>query len=111
MPTIHLLSNNVSEDANAAAVPFTPGQSLMSAAVAAGVDGIAADCGGMLTCATCHVHVEEVWASRLPAPDADEQAMLAFTACASSPTSRLSCQITLTADLDGLTARLPPSQY
>jgi ferredoxin, 2Fe-2S len=111
MPTIHLFSINAPDADSAVSVPYTPGQSLMAAAVAADVDGIAADCGGMLTCATCHVHVDEAWASRLPAPDADEQAMLAFTACASSPTSRLSCQITLTADLDGLTARLPASQY
>lgn len=87
------------------------GQSLMEAAVAAGIDGIAADCGGMLTCATCHVFVHEPFASRLPAADGEELAMLAFTATPATPASRLSCQIRLSAELDGLTVELPASQY
>jgi 2Fe-2S ferredoxin len=87
------------------------GQNLMEAAVAAGVEGIAADCGGMLTCATCHVMVREPFASQLPPPDNEEQAMLAFTAAPSTPASRLSCQIRLSAALDGLTVELPASQY
>ena len=69
-----------------------PGQSLMQAAVANDLDGIAADCGGMLTCATCHVYVRE-------------------PASARRPNSRLSCQVRLTQELDGLTVDLPPSQY
>ncbi|MEP7281351.1 MAG: 2Fe-2S iron-sulfur cluster-binding protein, partial [Rubrivivax sp.] len=56
------------------------GASLMRAAVDAGVDGIAADCGGCLSCATCHVIVDPAWADRLPAPSADELAMLEMTA-------------------------------
>lgn len=87
------------------------GQSLMEAAVAAGIDGIAADCGGMLTCATCHVFVHEPFASRLPGADGEELAMLAFTATPATPASRLSCQIRLGAELDGLTVELPASQY
>lgn len=90
------------------------GKSLMEAAVSAGIDGIAADCGGLLTCATCHVHVQEPFASdanRLPSPDGEELGMLEFTAAPRRPTSRLSCQIRLTAALDGLTVELPPSQY
>ncbi len=83
----------------------------MEAAVAAGVEGIAADCGGMLTCATCHVMVREPFASQLPPPDSEELAMLAFTATPGTPASRLSCQIRLTAALDGLTVELPASQY
>ncbi len=84
------------------------GQSLMEAAVAAGVSGIAADCGGMLTCATCHVRVDPPFAALLPPPDAEELAMLAFTA---TPASRLSCQIILKPELDGLTVELPATQY
>lgn len=87
------------------------GQSLMEAAVAAGIEGIAADCGGLLTCATCHVMVREPFYSQLPAADGEERAMLAFTATPASPASRLSCQIRLTAALDGLTVELPASQY
>ena len=87
------------------------GQSLMEAAVAAGVSGIAADCGGMLTCATCHVMVAEPFAALLPAADGEERAMLAFTATPATPASRLSCQIILKPELDGLTVELPASQY
>lgn len=87
------------------------GRSLMREALAAGIDGIAADCGGCLTCATCHVIVEPAWAERLPPPSADEIAMLEMTAVPQESTSRLSCQIELSAALDGLSARLPASQY
>ena len=87
------------------------GQSVMEVAVAAGVSGIAADCGGLLTCATCHVMVAEPFAALLPAADGEECAMLAFTATPATPSSRLSCQIILNAELDGLTVELPASQY
>ncbi len=86
-------------------------KSLMRAAVDAGVDGIAADCGGVLSCATCHVVVAPEWADRLPPRSADEDAMLEMTAAPREPTSRLSCQIVVTADLEGLTVRLPATQY
>lgn len=87
------------------------GKSLMEVATANNLDGIAADCGGLMTCGTCHVFVEEPFASRLAQPDAEELAMLAFTAVARKPNSRLSCQIVLSAALDGLTVTLPSSQY
>lgn len=87
------------------------GQSLMRAAVEAEIDGIAADCGGSLTCATCHVMVREPWLTRLPAMPAEEDDMLGFTACARQANSRLSCQIMLTDALDGLEVGLPASQY
>ncbi len=87
------------------------GKSLMRAAVAAGVDGIAADCGGCLSCATCHVFVDVEWAARMPAAAADERAMLDMTATPRAAASRLSCQIELSAALDGLHVRLPATQY
>ena len=87
------------------------GKSLMQAALAAGIEGIAADCGGSLSCATCHVIVAAAWQSRLPPPSSDEAAMLEMTACPQEAGSRLSCQIALTPELDGLLARLPASQY
>ena len=87
-----------------------PGRSLMEAAVAANVQGIEAECGGLLTCATSHVYVREPFASRLPPPSSHELAMLAFTASPRQANSRLSCQLVLRADLDGLVADLPPTQ-
>lgn len=87
------------------------GQSLMQAAVAANVDGIEADCGGLMTCATCHVYVREPHASQLPPPGDEELGMLEFTASPRKPNSRLSCQIQLTEALDGLTVDLPESQH
>lgn len=87
------------------------GKSLMELATSKNLDGIAADCGGLMTCATCHVFVEQPFATQLALPDAEELAMLAFTAVPREPGSRLSCQIMLTAALDGLTVRLPSSQY
>ena len=83
----------------------------MQAAVAASVAGIEADCGGLLTCATCHVYVREPFASQLPPAEADERAMLEFTASPSQPNSRLSCQIALGPALEGLTVDLPASQH
>ena len=88
-----------------------PGQTLMQAATAANLKGIEADCGGTLTCATCHVIVPPEWASRLPAPGNDERAMLEFTATPAQPNSRLSCQIDMTSELDGLVVQLPASQH
>ena len=56
------------------------GQNLMKAAVHANIEGVAADCGGTLTCATCHVMVREPWLSQLPSMSDDEDGMLDFAA-------------------------------
>lgn len=87
------------------------GKTVMEVAVANNVEGIAADCGGSMTCATCHVIVSDEFVDLLPPPDEEELAMLAFVAAPREAHSRLSCQIKLTAALDGLTLRLPPNQY
>jgi ferredoxin, 2Fe-2S len=105
--SVHLIAHNGAATTLNAKI----GKSLMEAATAANVAGIAADCGGLMTCATCHVFVDEPFASQLGAPDAEEVAMLAFTAAPRQSNSRLSCQITLSAELDGLTVKLPASQY
>jgi ferredoxin, 2Fe-2S len=86
------------------------GQSLMQAAIAANVKGIEAECGGLLTCSTCHVFVREPFASQLPPVSTDESGMLDFTADPRRANSRLSCQIDLTDALDGLTVDLPVAQ-
>ena len=87
------------------------GQSLMRAAVDAGEEGIAADCGGCLNCATCHVIVDPAWVNRLPPASDDEGYMLEMTASPQQPTSRLSCQIALDESMDGLVVQLPATQY
>ena len=92
-------------------IQTAPGQSLMKAAVDADVKGIDADCGGSLTCATCHVMLDEPWIGRLSPAIPDECDMLDFAASPVEPGSRLSCQIQLTPALDGLVVRLPASQY
>jgi 2Fe-2S ferredoxin len=85
------------------------GQSVMQAAVDGMVPGIMADCGGSCSCATCHCFVDEAWVARLPAVESTEREMLD---CALDPqdNSRLSCQIRVTAQTDGLVVRLPKSQ-
>jgi ferredoxin, 2Fe-2S len=66
---------------------------------------IKAECGGAATCATCHVYVDEAWAGKLPEPSDDEEDLL-YTAQDRRPNSRLSCQILLNDDLDGLRVTL-----
>lgn len=83
------------------------GHSLMQAALDAGVVGMAADCGGVVSCATCHVIVAPEWLGLLEPPDEDEEAMLAMTEAPREAGSRLSCQIVAAPALDGLRARLP----
>ncbi|WP_291014585.1 2Fe-2S iron-sulfur cluster-binding protein [Hydrogenophaga sp.] len=101
----------IAADHSAQDIQAQPGQSLMKAAVDAGVKGIEADCGGTLTCATCHVMIDTPWAERLTPPVPDERDMLDFAACPVEAGSRLSCQIPLTPELDGLEVRLPASQH
>lgn len=93
------------------AVVARVGHSLMKAAVAADIEGVAADCGGTLTCATCHVMVREPWLALLPAMTDDEDGMLDYAAAPRVPASRLSCQIVLDASLDGMQVDLPSTQY
>ncbi|HEY6354794.1 MAG TPA: 2Fe-2S iron-sulfur cluster-binding protein [Burkholderiaceae bacterium] len=104
---VHLIAHGGTRRTIAARV----GSSLMRAAVDAGEEGIAADCGGCLNCATCHVIVDPAWVSRLPPASDDEGYMLEMTASPQQPTSRLSCQITLDENMDGLVVQLPATQY
>ncbi len=86
------------------------GLSVMEAAVKNLVPGIDADCGGACACATCHVYVDAAFAAKIPAKSDMEQTMLDF-ANEVTDESRLSCQIKLTAELDGIVVRLPASQH
>ena len=90
-------------------VDTTPGHSLMQAAVQNGVPGIEADCGGSCACATCHVYVDETWIDRLPPAGRSERDMLEF-ALDARDNSRLTCQIPVTDELDGLILRVPYEQ-
>ena len=90
-------------------VEIATGISMMEGAVKAGVDGIDADCGGAVSCATCHVHVAPDWMDKLPEPAADEREMLEF-AVGADATSRLSCQIIANDDLAGLKLHVPATQ-
>jgi 2Fe-2S ferredoxin len=86
------------------------GMTVMEGAVKHNVPGIDADCGGACACATCHVYDDPAWAEKTGESSGMEQSMLDF-ANEVEPTSRLSCQIKVTAELDGLVVRLPKSQH
>ncbi len=111
MITVHFVANHNPAGPGSAQVSAQPGKTLMQAAQAGHVDGVAADCGGCLTCATCHVMVPDPWLARLPAMQPDEDGMLDFAATPRQANSRLACQITLTDALDGLVVDLPATQY
>lgn len=72
-------------------------------------DGVAAICGGMCSCATCHVYVDADWIAKLPAPMSDEMDMLGDLT-SRRPNSRLSCQITLTDALSGIRVTIAPEE-
>lgn len=84
------------------------GTSVMRAALDHDLPGVIGECGGVATCATCHVYVDPAWSGRLAPPDANEADMLDFTASPRRPTSRLGCQIAVDASLDGIRVELPP---
>jgi 2Fe-2S ferredoxin len=83
------------------------GLSLMEAATQRGVPGIIGECGGSMSCATCHVVVDLAWADRAGEPGPFEEDMLDITEADRQPTSRLSCQIKMTAVLDGIVVSVP----
>ena len=99
----------VSADGGSREVDATPGVTLMEAARRAGILGVVAQCGGACACATCHVYVDSSWLPRLAPPEDMEQGMLE-SAWEPRPASRLSCQIHITAELDGLTVAVPRRQ-
>lgn len=86
------------------------GESVMRGAYSHAIEGITAECGGGLACATCHVFVDESWIDRVGPPSQPESDMLDFAAVPAQAGSRLSCQVTMTDALDGLIVRLPETQ-
>ena len=85
------------------------GLSVMEGAAQNNIPGIDADCGGSCACATCHVYVDEKWFSKLPNKEDAEEDMLDM-AFEPKKSSRLTCQITVIGDLDGLVVKMPSKQ-
>jgi 2Fe-2S ferredoxin len=106
MPSVTYLST--SEVSRKIEVPA--GVSIMHAALHNRVEGILGECGGSCMCATCHVYVDPSFLDRIPAARGNEKAMLSIAAEDPQPNSRLSCQVKMTDELDGLTIRIPARQ-
>jgi len=106
MPTIFYID----PDGTKHEVDVQAGKRVMQSALAAGIDGIVGECGGQAMCATCHVYVDSGWSDKLPAISDDEDEMLDDTVSPRLAESRLSCQIPVTDELDGLIVRLPEEQ-
>lgn len=87
------------------------GSSVMQVARSNGVTGIAAECGGAAMCATCHVYVDPAWLPKLPAVDSVEDELLEGVAASREQNSRLSCQLLIDENLDGLRVLIPVTQY
>ena len=90
-------------------IDIPKGLSVMEGAVQNTIPGIDADCGGACACATCHVYVNEEWLNKLPEKTSTEQDMLDM-AFEPNNQSRLSCQILVNEDLDGLVVKMPSKQ-
>jgi len=93
-------------------VDLPVGRSVMRGAVDNNIPGIDADCGGECACATCHVFVDPAWLDKTGLPEAGSQeaSMLSFAAV-TQENSRLSCQIEMREELDGLIVRMPEGQH
>lgn len=100
----------VQHDGTEREVHVENGHSVMQGAVDNMVEGILADCGGSCSCATCHCYIDEAWVDKVGEATEIEKDLLD---CVLDPqeNSRLSCQITVTEELDGLVVRIPESQY
>ena len=85
------------------------GSTVMETAIMAGIPGIVAECGGACTCATCHVYVDDAWTGTVGGPSNMEEDMLDF-AFDVKEQSRLSCQIKVRNELDGLVVHVPSRQ-
>ena len=99
-----------SQDGKETTLDIDVGTSVMQAAVFNGLDGIVAECGGSCMCATCHVYVREDQLNLCPPLETDEDAMLEGTASPRLANSRLSCQLVVSEQMDGLVVTLPETQ-
>ncbi len=99
----------IQADGDSSEVNAISGDSVMETAIDNDVCGIVAECGGACSCATCHVYIEDEWLGKLPQPDALEDGMLDCV-IDRRPNSRLSCQIRISNEIDGIRVRVPESQ-
>lgn len=99
----------VQADGTRSEVEALSGDSIMETAIDNDIPGIVAECGGACSCATCHVYVDEGFTDKLPAPDPLEDGMLECV-IDRKPNSRLSCQIRVNDEIDGITVSVPESQ-
>ncbi|MEX0738933.1 MAG: 2Fe-2S iron-sulfur cluster-binding protein [Pseudohongiella sp.] len=106
MPRITYIEHNGTEHI----IDAANGESVMEAAINNLVPGIDADCGGACSCGTCHVFVDDAWVQVVGEPGEFEEPMLDINP-ERGPNSRLSCQIDISEDLDGLVVRLPEYQF
>jgi 2Fe-2S ferredoxin len=100
----------ISHDGKQTTLDVPIGTSVMQAAVLNGVDGIVAECGGSCMCATCHVYVRDDQLALCPEMEVGEEAMLDGTASPRQPNSRLSCQLVVSPQMDGLVVTMPETQ-
>jgi len=99
----------IDPDGTARVVDAEVGSTVMEAAIKNGVPGIEAECGGACACSTCHVYIDEAWREIAGEPSPMEEDMLDF-AYGVQPNSRLSCQIKVREDFDGMIVRTPEQQ-
>ena len=99
----------VDSSGNKKTIEVKNGLSVMEGAIQNNIPGIDADCGGSMACATCHVYVEDSWLNKLPEPEDAEKDMIDM-AYEPKKNSRLSCQIIVTDELDGLVVTTPSKQ-
>ena len=99
----------ITKDATVHEIDVQSGLTVMEAAVQNDIPGIDADCGGGMACATCHVYVKEDWFNKLPKKEDGEEDMLDM-AFEPKQNSRLSCQIVVSDELDGLVVNIPSKQ-
>lgn len=92
-------------------VQVNSGTSVMQGAIDNAISGIVAECGGALACATCHCFIDKEWIDQTGIASEAEQQMLEFSAGGIKIGSRLSCQVFMSDELDGLIVRLPESQF
>jgi 2Fe-2S ferredoxin len=98
-------------DENQVTVAANAGDSLMQTAVDNGIEQISADCGGCCSCATCHCFIDTNWADKMTPADDMEKSLLAEAVEGAQENSRLSCQIFLEEEHDGLVVQVPESDW
>ncbi len=99
----------INKDGSSKTIEVDKGLSVMEGAIQNDIPGIDADCGGSMACATCHVYVQENWLNKLPKAEEAEEDMIDM-AYEPKKNSRLSCQLIVSEELDGLIVTTPAKQ-